>query len=473
MPTEVQINRQHRQRSPSPLRQPDVAAEYARSLLRACEHPQEIADREQPESPPVEWARSGAMELTGAPDGAPQFAPGALASAARGAGMLLRALAPQSALAGLDAPALLAERAAIAALHRRGPMSAGGSARLIATRTNPLVINLPRDEDWQLLPAWLTANDTRFSATHDWQTLEHLVSRRTAEELVERGRLMGLAVAPARKTIPRDRPLFTIQHTSEMAPPPHPRPIRLLDLSSLWAGPLATSLLAMTGIEVLKIESPARPDGARRGPEAFFHLLNGNKQGCALDLHQPRDRAVFERLLESADIVVESARPRALGQLGFDATGWVTNRRGRLWASITGYGRSREWIAFGDDAAVAAGLAWPPDAENTKPVFCGDAIADPLAGLTLAALLLAHSQRGRGGLLDLSLTDCAAHAASLPNDGLQLPVETGAHGWYVIENGQETPIEKPRARYIEDIEGESPPLTAPNETALADWTAPC
>jgi hypothetical protein len=170
------------------------------------------------------------MELTGDPDGAPQFSPGPLASAARGAGMLLRALAPDSALAGLDAPALLAERAAIAGLHRQGPVSAGGSARLIATRTNPLVINLPRDEDWQLLPAWLTANDARFATTHDWPTLERLVSRQTAKELVERGRLMGLAVAPARKTIPQDRPLFTIQHTSEMAAPPRPRPIRLLDL---------------------------------------------------------------------------------------------------------------------------------------------------------------------------------------------------------------------------------------------------
>jgi hypothetical protein len=385
--------------------------------------------------------------------------------------MLLRRLAPTSALAGLDAPALLAERAAIAGLIRQGEMSAGGGARLFPTRTDHLAVNLPRDEDWQLTPAWLEAGENRFATAHDWQALGQLIAKQDAKGLVDRGRLMGLAVAPARRTVPGDRSPFTIRHTSERSPKQNLSPIRLLDLSSLWAGPLATSLLAMTGIRVLKIESPTRPDGARRGPEAFFRLLNGNKSGCALDLHQSRDRAVFERLLESADIVVESARPRALRQLGFDAASWVQDRRGRLWASLTGYGRSREWIAFGDDAAIDAGLAWPPGTDESEPCFCGDAIADPLAGLTLAALLLVLSRSGRGGLVDLSLSDCAAHAASLPNEGLGLPVEAGPDGaWHVVEDGRVSTIEKPRTRFFE---GRTPPLVAASERLLADWTAPC
>ncbi len=410
------------------------------------------------------------MELTGPADAQPQFAAGALASAACGAGMLLRRLAPKSVLARLDAPALLAERAAIAGLVRQGEVSAGGGARLFPTQTDHLAVNLPRDEDWRLTPAWLQADQIGFAAAKDWQALGQLVAKQDAKGLVERGRMMGLAIAPARKTIPRDRPLFTIQHTSERSPIRNLRPIRLLDLSSLWAGPLATSLLAMAGIQVLKIESPTRPDGARRGPEAFFQLLNGNKSGCALDLHQPHDRAVFERLLDGADIVVESARPRALRQLGFDAATWVQDRRGRLWASLTGYGRSREWIAFGDDAAVDAGLAWSPEPDGSEPFFCGDAIADPLAGLTLAALLLVLGRNGRGGLLDLSLSHCAAHAASLPNEGLSLPVEAGPEGWCVVEAGQTSTIEKPRAR---SPRGQAPRLTAPSERLIDEWTALC
>ena len=438
--------------------------------MRACDHPLEIADRDRPRSAAPEWARSGAMALTGRADGPPQFAAGALASAACGVGMVLRALAPGNAFGGLDAAALLGERAAIAGLQRQGAVSAGGSARLLVTRTDHVAVNLPRDEDWQLTPAWLEADESGFAAVQDWTILAKLIAERNAGELVERGRLMGLAVASAPKTIPPARPPFTIRLTSEKSPTASPRRIRLLDLSTLWAGPLATSLLAMAGIDVLKIESPARPDGARRGPEAFFRLLNGNKRGCALDLHQPQDRAVFERLLAGADIVVESARPRALSQLGFDAESWVTDRPGRLWASLTGYGRSQEWIAFGDDAAVSAGLAWSPGPHASNPVFCGDAIADPLAGLTLAALLLAHSRCGHGGLLDLSLTDCAAHAASLSNEGLDLPVEPGPQGWCVVEAGQTSMIETPRARTIGK---QAPPLVAPSETLLRDWTAPC
>jgi hypothetical protein len=157
--------------------------------------------------------------------------------------------------------------------------------------------------------------------------------------------------------------------------------------------------------------------------------------------------------------------------LGFDAASWVQDRRGRLWASLTGYGRSREWIAFGDDAAIDAGLAWPPGTDESEPCFCGDAIADPLAGLTLAALLLVLSRSGRGGLVDLSLSDCAAHAASLPNEGLSLPVEAGPGGaWHVVEDGRVSTIEKPRARFFE---GRTPPLVPASERLLADWTAPC
>ena len=119
---------------------------------------------------------------------------------------------------------------------------------------------------------------------------------------------------------------------------------------------------------------------------------------------------------------------------------------------------------------VAAGLAWSPDPDESGPVFCGDAIADPLAGLTLAALLLSPSRCGRGGLLDLSLRDCAAHAASLPNEGLSLPLEAGPQGWCVVEAGQTWAIEPPRAR---TLDAKAPPLAAPSERLLADWTAPC
>jgi crotonobetainyl-CoA:carnitine CoA-transferase CaiB-like acyl-CoA transferase len=77
-----------------------------------------------------------------------------------------------------------------------------------------------------------------------------------------------------------------------------------------------------------------------------------------------------------------------------------------VWLSITGYGRDapmREWIAFGDDAGVAAGLSWLLREANGYTVFCGDAIADPLTGLHAALLAWAAWTRGGGVLLDVSL----------------------------------------------------------------------
>ena len=423
-------------------------------------------------SPALDWARSGAMALMGAADEAPRFAAGPLAMAARGAGRALAALAPGTPLTRLDAPALLGERAAILGLARRGGTSAGGSARLLPTRDGWIALNLPREEDWGLVPAWLEMAPRAFSV-EDWPRIARTLVDRRSEELIARGRLMGLAVAPASRKVASDLPWMACTPTPTPTPMPTAMPtkvkttrtnspsvgrrIRLLDLSHLWAGPLATSLLALAGIDVLKLESPTRPDGARRGPRAFFDLLQGGKRGGALDLHRAQDRARFEVLLEQADVVVESARPRALEQLGYDAGSWLATRPGRIWASITGYGRrgeQRDWIAFGDDAAVAAGLAWPAadaDGESKAPCFCGDAIADPLTGLHAAVGILAHLRAGRGGLLDFSLVGVSAHAASAPlsatSEALVLPVmREGPTGWSVIENQRAIPVASPRTR---------------------------
>jgi len=452
----------------------DPAAEYAEQMLRHCGLPAQRVARLASTEPALDWARSGAMALTGDADGAPRFASGPLATAARAAGMALVALAPRSALARLDLPALLGERAALSGLGRNGRASAGGSARLLPARDGLLALNLPREDDWSLVPAWL-ARDPSIQKPGDWQAVAARVAAGRVGPLVDRGRLMGLAVSDAPTRIDSDRPWFRIQHASQAPPSAATGPLRLLDLSNLWAGPLAASLLASAGAQVLKIESPDRPDGARSGPAAFFDLINANKAGCALDLQRSRDRAAFERLLDGADIVLESARPRALEQLGYDAGAWVDAVPGRLWVSITGYGRQgpeRDWIAFGDDAAVAAGLAWslPARVEPASPCFCGDAIADPLTGLHAAAIVLAHRHAGRGGLLELSLVDISARAAGFSAGRLELPIERDRDQWCVIWRGEKIPIEAPRAR---PAIGTAPALLAPNEALLASWSAPC
>ena len=191
-----------------------------------------------------------------------------------------------------------------------------------------------------------------------------------------------------------------------------PGTLRVADLSSMWAGPLCGAVLARSGAQVLKVESTARPDGTRQGPPAFFEQLNGAKEQVHLDLTAPEGARQLEELLRTVDVVIESSRPRALRQLGIRAEALLGEPEGpRVWVSITGHGRvgaGAERVAFGDDAAVSGGLvSWSDGA----PVFCADAIADPLTGLTAAAAALDAWSEPTPVVLDVAMSRVAAHFA--------------------------------------------------------------
>jgi crotonobetainyl-CoA:carnitine CoA-transferase CaiB-like acyl-CoA transferase len=185
------------------------------------------------------------------------------------------------------------------------------------------------------------------------------------------------------------------------------RPL-VVDLSSLWAGPLCAHLLGRHGADVVKVESTVRPDGARSGPPSFYAALHAGHRSVALDFASTEGRARLRSLLLAADVVIEASRPRALRQLGIDAIE-VAACGPRVWLSITGYGREAAGglaVAFGDDAAVAGGLvAWAPDGQ---PRFALDAVADPLTGLAAAGAVLDALAAGGRWLVDVALAGVAA-----------------------------------------------------------------
>ncbi len=185
----------------------------------------------------------------------------------------------------------------------------------------------------------------------------------------------------------------------------------MVDLSALWAGPLTANVLTLTGCRVIKVESCYRPDGARFGAPPFYDLLHAGQESVAFDFTDPADINRLATLLSRADVVIEASRPRALANLGIAAQR-VVAEHGTVWLSITGYGRADgARIAFGDDAAVAGGLiAGSPD----DPWLCADAVADPLAGLTGAAVVLDLLCAGQASLVDLSMAHAAAWSARLP-----------------------------------------------------------
>jgi hypothetical protein len=317
---------------------------------------------------------------------------------------------------GLDAPALLGERAALMGLWRRGSISCGGSCHLVASSEGWVAVSLPREEDRDLVPAWLELSSPPATEPATWSAVRKAFAERDASALLERAVLLGLPVARVGEM---NAPGVTAGRLGVAPPLSGPEDLLVIDLSSLWAGPLCGDLLARAGARVVKVESTSRPDGARRGPVSFFDLLNGTKRSVALDFNDPTERALLGRLVHSADVVIEASRPRALEQLGIVAADMVVSGP-RLWLSITAYGRQGESgnrVGFGDDAAAAGGLvAW----SDEEPAFCSDAIADPLTGLTAAARGLQALQEGGRWLLDVAM---AGVAASFAGPTLAVPEE--------------------------------------------------
>lgn len=389
--------------------------------------------------PDLAWARSGAMALTGHAAGPPRLAPGGIARYAARVWERLRALEP-SLPADLDAPALLGERAARLGLARAGTRSPGGSCRLLRACDGWLAVSLSRPDDVELLPAWLEQDG---EPGDGWAFTAGLVADRTVATLVERARWMGLPVAAAGP--PRDGGDEVRVLSRGPTAPRAPITPRVIDLSSLWAGPLCTHLLGLAGANVVKVECRRRPDGARSGDPGFFDLLHAGKRSLALDFTSSGDRTRLARLVRSADVVVESARPRALRQLGIDAERVVAERPGTTWVSITGYGRDDPGVAFGDDAGAAAGLAHATGDEG-GPIFCGDAIADPLTGLRAAEAALTAHRRGGGVLLDVPLRSVAAAALAEPVPGERAALEPDGSGWAVRVGREREPVAAPRSR---------------------------
>ncbi|MFI8099926.1 CaiB/BaiF CoA transferase family protein [Streptomyces sp. NPDC086023] len=202
---------------------------------------------------------------------------------------------------------------------------------------------------------------------------------------------------------------------------PSPGPLaglRVLDLATLFAGPLAATLLGDFGAEVVKVEHPTRPDPSRgHGPAKdgiglWWKLLGRNKRTMTLDLSTHGGREVLLRLAATSDVLIENFRPGTLEKWGL---GWpelsAVNPRLVL-ARVTGFGQSGPYAhrpGFGTLAEAMSGFAaitGEPDGPPTLPPF---GLADSIAALTTAyavmTALAARSSTGRGQVVDLAIIE--------------------------------------------------------------------
>lgn len=322
----------------------------------------------------------------------------------------LARLSGAAALQALDGPTLLTERATLAGYRIPGRIAASANCRLFDAADDSLALSLSRATDRELLPALFERDDFD---TGDDEAIADLVAQSRASILVERGRLLGLAIAAVHAGEHREPEPSVRLHDGLPAIRDSGRPPRVVDLSALWAGPLCGHLLWLAGAEVIKVESLRRPDAMRSGAPDFFSLLNQGKASVVLDFADAAQLRALRDLIASADIVIEAARPRALRQLGIDAERFVAELPGLNWISITGHGATGEaanWIGFGDDCGVAAGLSAALEEASGGIGFVGDAIADPLTGIYAAMLAFEAWRSRRGGRQALAMSGVAAHA---------------------------------------------------------------
>jgi crotonobetainyl-CoA:carnitine CoA-transferase CaiB-like acyl-CoA transferase len=236
--------------------------------------------------------------------------------------------------------------------------------------------------------------------------------------------------------------------------------LRVVDMTTFWAGPSCTHMLAMLGAEVIHVESTRRPDGTRliagipitedrwweKSP--IFSGLNTNKKGLTLDLQSSAGRDILMRLIATSDVIVENFTPRVLDQIGLDFAAVHAVGRDAIMLRMPGFGLDGPWRdnpAFAYVIEAASGISWLtgyPDRNPYEPYSVGD----PNAGVhALNALLLAleHRRRtGEGVHIEAAMVDAALNVAA------EQIIEHSAYGALLQRDGNRGPTAAPQNLYL-------------------------
>lgn len=232
--------------------------------------------------------------------------------------------------------------------------------------------------------------------------------------------------------------------------------VRVLDLTRLLPGAFATLMLAELGADVIKIEDPNGGDPTRALPPSvaghglYHRLLNRGKKSVALDLRVPASREALDGLIGTADVMIESFRPKTARTIGVSAE-QVRGRRPRLiHCAITGYGQQGPYAERpGHDLnyVAEAGLlaADRPHATDLPRMFIADVGGGAMSAVTaILAALFARERFGDGASLDISMHDAAVYWMMLPaarelmEDGAQADGELPTFGDHACYNLYDT-----------------------------------
>lgn len=200
--------------------------------------------------------------------------------------------------------------------------------------------------------------------------------------------------------------------------------IRVLDLTRLLPGAVATLALANFGADVIKIEQPGTGDPARHipGGQALFAETNSGKKSVAIDLKDSRGHQLFNQLVARADVVVESFRPSVMARLNLDYPQLAAINPRLIFASLTGYGRDGEHAdTAGHDINYQAmsGLLDLVTRLDGCPTLPDIQLADLAGGsmqVLIGILLALHARHrtGRGQRVDVCMVSGVSHLLAVP-----------------------------------------------------------
>ncbi|MBL4797429.1 MAG: CoA transferase [Oleispira sp.] len=229
--------------------------------------------------------------------------------------------------------------------------------------------------------------------------------------------------------------------------------LKVLDFTTLLPGPYATQLLADMGAEVLRIESPTRPDLVKlmppfvgEGPNkvsAAHATLNRNKQSMAIDLKKEGAQEIIHKLLPEYDIVIEQFRPGVMQRLGLDFDTLKEIQPKLIYCSITGYGQTgplKDRAGHDINYLALSGLASFSGREDTGPVLSGTQIADIAGGshhaaMAIMAAVIQRTATGEGQYLDISMSDAAMALTTMFGSNAMTSNEDPDYGQEMLNGG--------------------------------------
>ncbi|MBY4214275.1 CoA transferase [Rhodococcus fascians] len=193
--------------------------------------------------------------------------------------------------------------------------------------------------------------------------------------------------------------------------------VKVLDISTILAGPLVAQILGDFGAEVIKIEHPTKPDGMRGhgldkdGHPLWWTMISRNKRTMTLNLGNERGAEIFRRLAAEADVVVENFRPGTLERWGLGYDVLTEANPGLILLRVTGFGQTGPYStrpAFGTLVESMSGFAHLTGEADGPPTLPAFGLADSLAGIAGSsavsmALLHRTNNGGKGQVIDLDL----------------------------------------------------------------------